>query len=547
MPAQPTTAGGRIAQEPSRPSLPLPVRLWNSSYRPAIIATALSIVLAWGFLLLPPQNTDMAAQLARADFADHYPLSIIDFRWFGGTVGYGYTLWAAALMALLGTKVTGAIAAVIGTWYTTRLLHRLRPARPVLGGIAAAVTQVANVVEGRITFACGLACGLIALTLFTTNRVPRWAAVSMAAFFSLLCGGASPVAALMLWVAGAAALLMKRRLAAIVLTVPSMITVGITSIVFGDGGHQPFTIWDCLKSLGALAIVVATVPRRCLAVRFGASIGIVLVVLAFAIPTPIGSNATRLSLLFALPVAASFIYWRTKSLTILALITVLVLQLQVSTGTIASTGQASGYSGYYNPVIQEIYARGSLTGRVEVPDLAGHWDSVYLARGVPLARGWLRQTDVRLNDAVFYKKKPTFTTYRNFLSDNAIQYVAVPDAELTKYGRAENALLKTGLPYLNEVWRNQHWVLYEVLNHTSLIDSPGVVLSQNPNAIVVQAKAGTTTRVRLRWYPWLGLESADKGSCIGQDGLYVTLETVNGGNYTFNSKFPIGTGHCPKS
>ena len=89
---------------------------------------------------------------------------------------YGYTLWASALMAHLGTKVAGALAAVIGTWYTTRLLHRLRPSRAVLGGVAAAVTQVGNVVEGRITFACGLTCGLIAITVFTTTRLPRWLA-----------------------------------------------------------------------------------------------------------------------------------------------------------------------------------------------------------------------------------------------------------------------------------------------------------------------------------------------------------------------------------
>jgi hypothetical protein len=521
-------------------------RLWNSGYRPALIATGVAIVLAWAFLLLPPQNTDMAAQLARADFAKHYPVSIIDFRWFGGTVGYGYTLWAAALMALLGTKITGAVAAVVGTWYTTRLLNRLNPARPLLGGLAAAVTQVANVVEGRITFACGLACGLIALTLFTTKHVPRWAAVTMAVFFSLLCGGASPVSALLLWVAGGAALLMRRPGAAAALILPSMVTVAITSLVFGDGGRQPFSFLDCLKSLIVLGIVLATVPRRCHPIRLGAGIGMLMVVAAFALPTPVGSNTTRLSLLFALPIAATFVHWRNRTLTVLALAVILVLQLPVSIGTVASTGRASGYSSYYNPVIDAVAARGRLTGRVEVPEMAGHWDSVYLARGVPLARGWLRQTDVRLNDAVFYKRKPTVASYREFLTDNAIEYVAVPDAELTQFGLNEYDLIKEDLPYLLPVWKNQHWTLYEVLPFAPLVDSPAGVISQAPNAIALTAAAGQSIQVRLRWYPWLGMESTDKGSCIGQDGLYVTLKTVRGGNYTFNSRFPIGTGHCPK-
>jgi hypothetical protein len=525
-------------------------RLWNSGYRPALIATAFASLLAWGFLLLPPMNTDLAAQLARADFASRYPVSIIDFRWFGGTVEYGYTLWASTLMAHVGTKVTGALAAVIGTWYTTRLLHRLKPTRPVLGGLAAAVTQVANVVEGRITFACGLACGLIAVTLFTTTRGPRWLAVPLAVLFSLLCGGASPVAGLLLWVAGGVALLMRRPLAAAVLIVPSGLAMAVTSVIFGDGGHQPFTFWDCLKSLTALAIVLATVPRRCHPIRLGAGLGIVMLIAAFVLPTPVGSNATRLGVLFALPVAASFVHWRTRTrtLTALALLAILALQLPINPATVASTGRASGYSAYYNALIEGIRSRGPLTGRVEVPEMAGHWDSVYLARGVPLARGWLRQTDVRLNDAVFYKQKPTVESYRAFLTDNAVQYVAVPDAELTRFGKDELALISTNLPYLRPVWRNAHWTLYEVLGFAPLVDAPAQVISQQPDAIVVSVPPNSSIRVRLRWYRWLGMESQDKQACIVQDGLYVTLHTGGrGGNYTFNSRFPIGTGHCPKA
>jgi hypothetical protein len=339
---------------------------------------------------------------------------------------------------------------------------------------------------------------------------------------------------------------MKRPGAAAALIVPSLITVGITSVLFGDGGHQPFSFLDCLKSLAALAIVLIVVPRRCHPIRLGAGIGMLMVVVAFAIPTPVGSNATRLSLLFALPIVASFIHWRNRVLTVAALVGVLLLQMPVGISTIASTGRDSGYSSYYSPVIDAIHARGRLTGRVEVPEMAGHWDSVYLARSVPLARGWLRQTDVRLNDAVFYKQKPTIQSYRSFLTDNAIQYVAVPDAELTGFGDEEIDLIATDLPYLIPVWHNAHWTMYEVSPFYPLVDSPARVLSQSPNAIVVAATAHQRLRIRLRWYPWLGLESSDKGGCIAKDGLYVTLTTVSGGNYTFNSKFPIGTGHCAR-
>jgi hypothetical protein len=528
------------------PRLSILRRLSRSSYRPTLIATGFAVLLAWGFLLLPPQDTDLAAQLARADFAKHYPLSIIDFRWFGGTVGYGYTLWAATLMALLGTKVTGAIAAIIATFYASRLLQRLNPAHPLLGGMAAALAQVGNVVEGRITFACGISCGLAALSAITSKRLPRWLAMILAGLLSLLCGGASPVAAVLLCLAGAVALIQRRPGVAAVLIAPAAAATSVISIVFGDGGHQPFTFLDALKSVVALLIVLAVVPARCRAIRIGALLGMLLVLGAFMLPTPVGSNADRLCLLFALPVAAAFIGWSSRRLRAVALIAVLLVQLPVNTGTWTSTGKDSGYSAYYTPVAAEIHSRGQLTGRVEVPEMAGHWDSVYLARSVPLARGWLRQTDVRLNDAVFYKRKPTESTYLTFLTDNAVQYVAVPDAELTEYGRNESTLIDKGLPYLSKIWSNAHWTMYQVAGQPSLVSPPAQVLSQNPDAIVVKVPADTILRVRLRWYPWLGLESRDKNACIAQDGLYVSLSTSAGGSYTFNSKFPEGTGHCPK-
>jgi hypothetical protein len=519
-------------------------RLWGSEYRPALIATGASAVLAWGFLLLPPMDTDLAAQLARADFAAKYPSSIIDFRWFGGTVVYGYTLWASVLMALLGTKVTGAIAAVVGTWFATRLMDRLRPAHPVVGGLLVAVTQIANVVAGRITFAVGLACALVAVTVFTTTRLPRPAAVSLAVLFSLLCGGASPVAALVLAVAGGVAVLMRRPDAAAVLVLPAACSAAVTSVVFGDGGRQPFSFLDCLKSVLALGIVLAVVPPRCRPIRLGALVGVLVVLAAFALPTPVGSNATRLSLLFALPIVASFIELGGTPLKVGLVGLVCALQLPLDVGTLASTGRPSGYSDYYTPVVNAVRARGPLTGRVEVPDMAGHWDSVYLARGVPLARGWLRQTDVRLNDSVFYRRPPTPQTYWAFLRDNAVQYVAVPDAPLTHYGHDEFDLISGRLPYLDAVWTNQHWTLYQVRGFAPLVDPPSAVVAQHPSAIVIRAPRAATIRVRLRWYRWLGLESADKGACIRSDGLYVTLTTGAGGNYTFTSRFPVGTGHC---
>ena len=452
----------------------------DSDYRPALIATGAATLLAWGFLLFPPMNTYMSAQLARADFAGRYPLSIVDFRWFGGTVVYGYTLWASILMAHIGAKLTGAAAAVVGTWFTVRLLGRARPAHPVIGGLAAAVTQVANVVEGRITFAVGLTCGLIAVSLVTTTRLPRSTAAVLAALFGALCGGASPVAALLLGIPGAVALFARRRQDAALLLIPAAGAAAVTSIVFGDGGRQPFSFVDCARSVIALAVVLAVVPARCRLLRIGAVLGIVLVVAAFILPTPVGSNASRLSLLFALPVTAAFVELGTCESQSTVAPRNVCPQMPVNPAAIVSTGQISGYSDYYRPVIEAIQAR----DRSPAGSRFQKWTATGMRSISLVACRWLvagsGETDVRLNDEVFYRHDPTPQSYWDFLRSDAVQYVALPDAPLTSVGAREAELIATRLPYLEPVWLNSHWTVYEVLNPTGLARPAGRCPSPEP-------------------------------------------------------------------
>ena len=82
-----------------------------------------------------------------------------------------------------------------------------------------------------------------------------------------------------------------------------------------------------------------------------------------------------------------------------------------------------------------------------------------------------------------------------------------------------------------------------MLNFSPLVDTPAQVISQHPDAIVVSVPAnssigGAAALVSAGW-AW---KAPDKQACIVQDGLYVTLDTGSGGNYTFNSKFPTARG-----
>jgi hypothetical protein len=500
---------------------------------PAVIASALALLLAIAYLLAPNMGVDLAAQLARADFARHHPLAPVDLRWFGGTFPFGYSLWVPSVMAVMGSKIVGALSVVASTYLVTRLFHRIGARRPLAGGVATAMCQLANLVEGRIAFGAGLACGLGALLAISRRR-------SLAAFLSFLAGAANPVVALLLWVCAAVAVTHRRVIDAVTLAVASAIPVAIIAELFADGGNEPFGRSDALHALGASIVVALVIPLRFKAIRLGAIIGIVMVLAAYFIHTPVGSNATRLSLLFAIPLVVALVELK-PVITLATIVIAIAVQVPFTFGTLQAAGSPSTKASYYQPLLSEIETRGQVSGRVEVPEMIGHWDSYFVARSVPLARGWLRQVDTKLNGQVLYAHAPTAATYRNFLDDNAVEYVAVPDARLSSFGRREVAALAT-MPYLNKTWTSAHWTLYSVDNAVPIVDSPGRLISYSADHIAIAAQAGTTVQLNVRWSRWLSL-SGDTG-CIERSGNHAALHSTSGGTYVLGSRLVGASGHC---
>ncbi|BCJ61026.1 hypothetical protein Jiend_44480 [Micromonospora endophytica] len=119
------------------------------------------------YLILPAMGSDLAAQVARADFfATHGPVPI-DMRWYGGVQQFGYSLLAQPVMALLGVRVTGAVALIAAATVFAALLVRAGVPRPLLGSLVGVVTIAGNLVSGRVTYGLGVAFGLAALLALT--------------------------------------------------------------------------------------------------------------------------------------------------------------------------------------------------------------------------------------------------------------------------------------------------------------------------------------------------------------------------------------------
>jgi hypothetical protein len=282
----------------------------------------------------------------------------------------------------------------------------------------------------------------------------------------------------------------------------------VLGLAYPNGGYEPFAasaFWPALAGVVLIALLLPQGPlsprgRRLL--RIGAALYALALIGAYLIHTPVGGNAARLGPLLAAPLLAGVLWEQTdQSATdgkpigtrvrhgarsmrhpraLLAALALPLLYWQLATpihdySSIA--GDPSVNASYYAPLLAELRRlredpRASegptRTGEgptiVEVPMTAAHWESAYLPGhdGIELARGWERQLDTRYG-AVFYRKTLTPSAYRAWLIENRVAYVALADVRLDQAGRLEGALVARGLPYLRELWRSQHWRLYQFM------------------------------------------------------------------------------------
>ena len=108
-----------------------------------------------------------------------------------------------------------------------------------------------------------------------------------------------------------------------------------------------------------------------------------------------------------------------------------------------------------------------------MPPTANHWESAYLAPSFELARGWLRQLDTTRDDIFYDEARLTDATYGAWLRDNAISYVALPDAPLDYSSVAERRLILARPALPRPALRSAHWRIYAVAIPKPLVEPIG--------------------------------------------------------------------------
>jgi hypothetical protein len=170
---------------------------------------------------------------------------------------------------------------------------------------------------------------------------------------------------------------------------------------------------------------------------------------------------------------------------------------------------------YFEPLVAELDRRHGVPVRIEIPPTENRWEAAYVAPQYPLARGWLRQLESEDID-LFTDGNLTPEAYREWLDEHGVNYVAVADATPDYLAEDEVELVERGLPYLREVWSNEHWRLYAV------DDPPPLGVSAlGYDWFEVSARRAGPTTVRIRHTPYWTVTRGDACVYEGDDGWTV--------------------------
>ena len=414
------------------------------------------------------EGVDAAAQVHRVDAIRNSGFGLWDPQWYGGHWTLDYSVLYPLLAALLGVSVVAVLSAAVAALAFDRLARPHFPA----GGMAASVLfTVGTVVQsaiGQLPFLTGEALGLVACWAFSRRR---WAVAAVLAFATTLC---SPLAGGFVALALAAWASSRWRagdrpaslVPAAVVVAAAVGPLIATAVLFPGEGDMPYPTVDWAWEMIVAAGILLAAGRAEPAIRWGAVLFMAAATCAVAVPTPLGGNIGRLEDILALPLAVALLWTRWRVVLPLAVVPLVLSQWSPAWAAITSDpGQPSTHRSFFTPLdaaLQRFSAAGP-AGRVEVVPTEFHWEAAYVAPVMALARGWERQLDVADNPIFYRSDEFGPASYRAWLLNNGVRFVALANAPLDMAGQAEGRLVSSGtVAGLRLIWQSADWRLYSV-------------------------------------------------------------------------------------
>ncbi|MYT72744.1 MULTISPECIES: MFS transporter [unclassified Streptomyces] len=492
---------------------------------PVLAVTAIAGVLhlIW-FFTFANSGGDLAAQDAWAEFVGRHPDSAYNLAWYGGMHPVSYSVVSPYLMSVLGVRTTMMIAGTLSAALLTLILIRTRAvAKPLWPALAGVFALLCNAASGRVTFGLGMMFGLGAVAaVFCWPyrwRFKRWAKAVVAAPLAGVATACSPVAGLFVGLVAVALFLQKRRPGAWALGLAPAAVVGLSAWLFPFSGTQPMSFWSALLPMVYGVFCFVLVPKEWVTVRITSAVYTLAVLLVWLISSQIGSNVTRLPMLFAgvaLLAALPFTVPRSRKwyVIVVAFVGFNGWIGFKSVDDVVHTTPAASWARELAPLVNELQQVSAERGRVEVVPARSHREASALAPYVNLARGWNRQADMERNP-LFYDDTLNSANYHEWLKRWAVHYVVLPKGEPDgSGGERERELVQRGLPYLKQVWGDANWQLFAVTDPTPLAEPHAVVDAAEQGELTIEVTQPGRVLIRIPYSPWLSVVDAD-GKSLG--------------------------------
>ncbi len=321
---------------------------------------------------------------------------------------------------------------------------------------------------------------------------------------ALLTSLASPVAGLFVAIVATAWALSTSFAAlsrASTIAAAACLPIAVVTLLFPDPGPFPYHGWGLVRELSVCALFIFAMRGPFKAWRWGAVVYAAVVVVAFLVPTALGGNVSRLGQYVGAPLIACALWAQRRHVIVLMVLPMVLWQWVPAMSAVAWAGHdPSTDRAYYMPLVAYIKGLPGVPGRVEIPFTYRHWESAYVAPEVALARGWERQLDIERNP-IFYDQDSSplnAQTYYQWLVDNAVEYVALPNTALDKSAIAERQLLQSHLPYLEKVWSNPDWQLWRFDGYPGMIEGSATILGMDSDGfrLIVYRPGDMIVRVR---------------------------------------------------